>query len=203
MADLWPHFEFKLLSYQRSHFGVWKGRVQPIKRTEGVGELLDDLDHDREVRLAGDEILHLTTCTADHVRAAWVERIIELRKPFDLEVHYDGSRAPPRCYVLFPVILTWKHMWHDWSICDSLASQSWTGTETVADAMPDYLIWLVKWMVYDQTGKWIGAEHESTPEYHLANVKPDDPCWCRSGRLYGECDRERDKMLAKLKQRRN
>jgi len=57
----------------------------------------------------------------------------------------------------------------DGAICAFLASDRvWIWhKDTVAEYLPHVLIWLVKWIVFDQTGEWIGAEHASTPQYHL------------------------------------
>lgn len=200
MAKDWPEFEFKLLRYGSIIVGSWRGWVQPIRRTDGLFELLDDLSHDRDVYLVGEELCHLPQCGADHCRHEWMDKIADLRKPFELEIWQDMSQGPPRCWVLSPVILTTKHMWWDWSICDSLASEVWLlGKQTVVSVIPDYLIWLVKWMVYDQTGEWIGTEHNNTPEYHLKIVDPSTPCWCRSGESYRKCHREKDKRISKIR----
>lgn len=202
MAEEWPQFQYRLLTYGQLVVGSWQGRVQPIRTVDGPFEVLDDLAHDREVSLVGDEIRHVSHCPASHCRHEWMDRIGDLSMPCDVEIWHEGNEAPPRCWVLFPVILKQKHMWWDWSICAFLASDedAWRpDVHTVADFVPHVLLWLVKWLVYDQTNVWIGAEHNNTPEYHLQIIKPDARCWCQSGRQYRECHREEDKRRIRIK----
>jgi hypothetical protein len=41
-------------------------------------------------------------------------------------------------------------------------------------------------------GFWPGPSAPSGPFAHLGTIKPDDECWCWSGKLYGECCRARE-----------
>jgi hypothetical protein len=51
-------------------------------------------------------------------------------------------------------------------------------------------------MVFQQTGNWIVGEHGNTGGYHLGTIKPNDRCWCRSGKKYRKCHLQQDQFLA-------
>ncbi len=194
MAEEHPGFNFEVLRHGSRTWGRWTGGVQPIKTVDGNFELLDDLCHDRDVMVAGDEVQHIPFCTSDHCRHDWMNKLEDLRVLFQIEVRYDGSRALPRCWVLSPRILKRRHMWADNAICAFLASDgTWIWhNHTVADFIPHALIWLVKWTVYDQAGEWIGAEHDNSPGYHIETVRPKALCWCGSGEQYRKCHRKEE-----------
>ena len=202
MGGSYPRFEYAPLLNDGKIIGIWRGSVQPIRARENLLDLLDDLHHDRPVRVVGDEVQHLEDCAALHCNHEWQNQATDLRTPFDMEVRYDGGLALPRCYVLSPRIPPEKrcHMWNDAAICAFLASENvWVShSHTVADYIPHALIWLVKWMVYDRTSVWIGAQHQSNPQYHLALLRPKQPCWCGSGRPYRKCHRRFELMAVGL-----
>lgn len=124
----------------------------------------------------------------------------DLRTPFEVTITYSGARDHPRCWVVSPSIPPEKrrHMWGDCSICPFLASDdTWVwDRDTVADYVAHISVWLVTWLVFDRTGEWIVGEHSGTPQYHLAVVKPNDQCWCRSGRRYRKCHMREDQIEA-------
>lgn len=196
MAQGYSQFHFQIEAGPSGDVGTWRGSVQPIKRIEELDELLDDLAHDRDVYCIGDEIRHLQFCRAPHCRHEWMGRVGDLQTPFDLEIHYDGGPALPRCYVVSPWIPIPKrrHMWNDGAICAFLASDRvWMWhNDTVATFVPHALIWLVKWSVFDRTGSWVGAEYESDPRFHFTEIRPKDLCWCGSGAQYRKCHRKGD-----------
>lgn len=41
-------------------------------------------------------------------------------------------------------------------------------------------------------GYWAGPAAPMSPRQHLATIKPDDECWCWSGKPYGDCCRSKD-----------
>jgi hypothetical protein len=52
-------------------------------------------------------------------------------------------------------------------------------------------------------GHWPGPCAPSGTEAHLATIKPDDECWCWSGKAYGECCRPREfNLIAEFEDRR-
>lgn len=175
VGESYPQFKYSALESGSKTIGVW----QPIRTADNLVHLLDDVHHDRPVRVVGDEVQHLESCTAVHCDHAWQNRATDLGRSFEIEIQYDGGQAVPRCRVLSPRIPPEKrhHMWIDGVICAFLASENvWIWhSDTVADYVPHALIWLVKWMVFDQTSVWIGAQHENTPQHHLAIVRPKQP----------------------------
>jgi hypothetical protein len=196
MARRFPTFNFSTTPAG----GSWIGLVQPIKTTSGLPELLDDLEEDRDVLIVGTEVRHNPKCDHAHHRHPWMDEVLDLTTSFQLEIKYDGGEAFPRAWVVNPLIPQNKrlHMWGDGSICAFLPSRDvWNWSrDNVAGLMPDWLIWLVKWMVYNQTNVWIGAQHQFSPHYHLAILKGKDLCWCGSGRQYRGCHRKEDEVLA-------
>jgi len=198
MLECFPWFSFHEGLSSAGVTGVWRGKVQPVRRTEDVRLLLDDLAHDRAIYRLKDELKHLPTCKEVHCTHPWMDNIGSLQVQFDLKMTYLGNEALPRCYVLSPEIPPEKrkHMWADGAVCAFLASDgTWDHrTSTVADFLPHVLVWLVKWLVFDSTQVWIGAQHFSSPLYHLAFVDRNDPCWCGSGRIYRKCCRIKDQV---------
>lgn len=196
MADEYRQFRFEIEPGRGGNFGIWRGSVQPIKRRDGLDELLDDLAHDRDVYCVGDEIRHLESCRGPHCRHEWMQDVGDIEMPFDLEIRYDGGPAIPRCYVISPWIPVpkRKHMWNDGAVCAFLASdRAWVWhQDTVATFVPHALIWLIKWSVFDRTECWIGSEYESNPRFHFTKIRPKELCWCGSGAQYRKCHRRKD-----------
>ena len=197
MARRFPTFNF---STTANGEGRWIGLVQPIQTTSGLLELLDDLDEDRGVLIVGTEVRHNPQCAHTHRRQIWMEKVQNMTISFQLEISYGGGEAFPRAWVKSPVIRPEKrlHMWGDGSICAFLPSRDvWNWSKgTVADLMPDWLVWLVKWMVYNDSGVWIGAQHQFSPSYHLRLLNSKDLCWCGSGRQYRWCHKKEDEVAA-------
>jgi hypothetical protein len=191
-------FSYEEIPGQRGPVGVWAGKVRPLRLTDGVRLLLDDLAHDRAIFCRGTELHHLDTCAANHCGHGWPPDPAQLAQEFELKIMWAGNEMLPRAFISSPFIPHDKkmHMWNDGAVCAFLASDRvWTWhTDTVATFLPHVLIWVVKWMVFDQTGIWIGAEHGNTPQYHLEHVHPKAPCWCGKGPQYRKCHRPADLM---------
>lgn len=181
--------------------GVWNGPLQPLDSNEYRFELLDDIHHNRAVHVAAGGILrHLDTCGHNHCRHEWMDRIAadNLLRSFSIRIYYTGDREDPRCWVEGVNQTNARHIWgNDGSICPFLSSKNtWDWSrDTVADFVGHASVWLVSWMVFQQTGVWIVGEHDGTPAYHLAHVKRSALCWCRSGRKYRKCHMKTDQQL--------
>ncbi|MCI0723819.1 MAG: SEC-C domain-containing protein [Acidobacteria bacterium] len=203
MAEFCPDFGYRPLPGVAGGGGQWKGTIRPapLGNPDELEKLLDDIHHHHPVYGAPNgELRHLSTCTAQHCRHSWMDQIHDLRVEFSVLIFYSGGRDHPRCWVLSPEIPPAKrrHFWNDGSICPFLASDnSWVwDRHTVADFVPHVSVWLLVWLVYDQTDVWIVGEHEGSAQYHLSVISPSDQCWCRSGRKYFKCHLKEDELAA-------
>ena len=175
----------------------WSGEVCPLRTLDKLPELLDDIHHHRAVYTAWrGELRHLPRCDVLHDRHDWMERVRpeELTRSFTIRLYYAGGCEDPRCWAEGIDRANGLHMWDDNSICPFLSSKhAWDWTrDTVADFIGHVSVWLVCWMVFQQTGAWIVGEHGGTPGYHLANIRPNEHCWCRSGKKYRKCHMQGD-----------
>ncbi len=181
--------------------GIWRGTICPVgPEALSLVELLDDLDHDSPVVVAlGGGLLHFDACSLQHCVHDWMDRLVKPFPTFDLEVHYAGGREHPRCFIRKPTIPLTKrlHFLADGSVCPFLASGgawSWD-RHTVSEFVDHIVIWLAKWTIWDQTQHWPGRQHTGSPTYHLANIRPSEQCWCRSGRKYHKCHMQADRRV--------
>jgi hypothetical protein len=192
-------FSYEEVPGQRGPVGIWTGRVRPFQAVDGLRLLLDDLAHDRPVFCQGSQLHHLDTCAHSHCGHGLPPNPAQLIQDFDVRIIWGGDEALPRAFIASPLIPQEKkmHMWSDGAVCAFLASDRvWTWhTDTISDFVPHVLIWLAKWMVYNQTNVWIGSEHGNTPQYHLEHVHPKAPCWCGRGRQYRKCHRPNDLVM--------
>lgn len=172
--------------------GCWTGELRPLHSLENLPELLDDIHHHRAVYTAWrGELRHLATCRAEHNHPDWLDRLRteQLLRPFLIRVYYSGGQNHPQCWVDGINPQNARHLWGDGSLCPFMASEDgWVWTyHTVADFIGHISLWLVSWMIWQQTGIWISGEHESTPGYHLSQIRANAQCWCRSGKKYRKC----------------
>ncbi len=188
MKEYYPRFSFNRDRYNGNTVGVWRGTIRPVRSMEDVTQTLDDLAHERVVRVVEGEIRRHPECAAGHCHHAWMDGIKNLSVEFELRVIYAGGREHPKCWVVTPIIFPTIHLWGDGSLCLYFARDDiWEYSRNdIADFMSHVPPWLVKWMVYDQTGVWIGPQHHSTPGYHLSRGKGRQ-CWCTSGKDYATC----------------
>ena len=181
--------------------GSWCGSITPIKATEDLPYLLDDIHHNKPVYMALEaEIRHDPACCKGHCQHLWMEQVRphSLMRTFDAQVSYSGSRNDPRCWVAGIDRTNCRHMWSDGSICPFLSSSTnWDWMhDTVADFVGHVSVFLIAWMVFQCTGEWIVGEHENSGTYHLSALRPNDRCWCRSGKKYRKCHMQFDQALA-------
>jgi len=122
----------------------------------------------------------------------------DLVRTFETRLYYSGGHDDPRCWITGIDLTNGRHMWSDGSICPFLSSKaSWDWTvDTVADFVGHVSVWLTSWMIFQQTGTWIVGEHGNTGGYHLGAIKPNERCWCRSGKKYRKCHMPQDQILA-------
>lgn len=198
MAEYFPDFSLSGSPIGTGPEAVWKGTVQPIRGTENLIELLDDLYHERPVMMwAGGIIDHRPDCAAEHCRHEWMMKVSNPFADYKLEVRYGGGEAHPRAYVRHPVVPLLerrKHHFEDGALC---AYPAWHDVwrwdrDTVVNFMSHVVEWLVKWMVWKQSRVWLGAEKGHAPSMLLREIRPDRQCHCNSGKQYGVCHRSID-----------
>jgi SEC-C motif len=181
--------------------GSWFGPITPIKSTERLLDLLDDIHHNNAIYMAsGAELRHLHACGKTHCKHPWMEEIRpeDLARTFDALITYSGGRDDPRCWIMGLDFTNGRHMWNDGSICPFLSSSTtwdWM-VDTVADFAGHVSVFLVSWMTFQRTGIWIVGEHRNTGTYHVSTIRPNDLCWCRSGKKYRKCHMQQDQALA-------
>jgi hypothetical protein len=197
MRDYYPAFSFSFVETAAGRLGVWTGRVQPIRTTDRLEDLLDDIHHERPYYiLPGGEMLHHPVCSAVHENHGWAEKLSNPHAVYELEIRYGGGKRHPKAYVRDPALPEEKrrHTFGDGSICPYAPwHQVWRWEEhTVVDYMAHALGWLIKWTVWDQVGVWIGPEIDHDPRFLLRSIGPNKPCWCGSGNKYKRCHRPTD-----------
>jgi hypothetical protein len=197
MRDYYPAFSLSVSTVGTDQHAIWKGRVQPIRSRGGLEELLDDIHHERPYYvMPGGEVLHHPRCASSHEQHPWTNN---LKRPFgvyEVEIKYSGGAQHPAAYVRDPPVPELKrwHMFGDGSICPYAPwLQIWKWQEhTVVDYLGHVLGWLIKWMVRDQAGVWIGPEINHDPTFLLRNIGRNNECWCGSGKKYKRCHRTHD-----------
>lgn len=181
--------------------GSWSGPITPIKSTERLLDLLDDIHHNNPVYMAaGAELRHLAACEKSHCNHPWMDKVQpqDLVRTFQARLTYSGSHDDPRCWTTGIDLTNGRHMWSDGSICPFMSSSTtWDWMEdTVADFVGHVSVFLVSWMVFQPTGVWIVGEHGNSGTYHASTIRPNDLCWCRSGKKYRKCHMHYDQALA-------
>jgi len=181
--------------------GIWSGPITPVRSAERLLDLLDDIHHNRAAyTAAGGELRHLPSCSATHCKHAWMDQVQpgELLRTFDARFYYSGGHDDPRCWIAGIGQTNGRHMWSDGSICPFMSSATtWNWMrDTVADFAGHVSIFLVSWMVFQSTRIWLVGEHQNSGTYHVSILKPNDQCWCRSGKKYRNCHMQIDQQLA-------
>jgi hypothetical protein len=181
--------------------GSWSGPITPIKSTERLLHLLDDIHHNNPAYMAaGAELRHLAACEKSHCNHPWMDKVQphDLVRTFHARLTYSGGHDDPRCWITGIDLTNGRHMWSDGSICPFMStSTAWDWmVDTVADFAGHVSVFLVSWMVFQRTGVWIVGEHGNSGTYHLSTIRPNDLCWCRSGKKYRKCHMPYDQALA-------
>ena len=200
MRTEYPDFSITREIGDLGEVAIWRGVVQPVRRLEGLSDILEDVEAERPVRVVGGEILHHPHCEVSHSVHPLARRLIYWKIQFELQIQYDGGLGDPRCWVITPPIPAdqRRHIWPDGSICPFMSGDAWNADENdVVDFMGHSAVWLLKWIGFSQAGVWLGHEHQGTPDYHLRVLAANQNCWCRSGRRYAACHRSSDQQLTR------
>ena len=108
------------------------------------------------------------------------------------------AESHPKVFVRSPVLQPHKarHLFRDGSICPFAPWENvWLWSrDTVVDYMGHAVVWLIKWIVWDQTGVWIGPEMSHAPGFLLKTIQRNQQCWCGSGLKYKKCHLAQDQL---------
>ena len=174
---------------------VWEGWLKPVISDKEFGALLDDLDRDRDVEICTGQLVgvrHSPLCEMEHGSNEIACSIGNPSRLFHIRLTDFGDRKMPLCEMIEPQI-TENTRYHTRGL-DGMCLYPpwrfpWTTRSSIADLVKHAMIWLIKWDVFDRTGKWIGSETPHSFDYLLANVRLSDSCTCFSGSEYGRCCR--------------
>ena len=203
MRVYFPEFSLSGLPLGTGPVAVWKGRVQPLQSAEHLEKVLDDIFHERPVLMRASGIIeHRPDCTATHCHHDWMERLSNPYVEYKLEVQYGGSKVHPKAFVRAPVVPLFKRRKHHLSDGSLCAYPPWKGIwqwerDTVVDFMSHAVEWLVKWMVWEQAGIWLGPEMMHDRGFLLREIRPEQECHCSSGRQYGLCHMQEDEAYVR------
>jgi hypothetical protein len=202
MRSYYPVFSLSVIETAAGRQAIWAGRVQPIRTTDRLEDLLDDIHHERPFYiLPGGEVLHHPACASSHTHHGWTEKLTNPFAVYELEVRYGGGRRHPKAYVRDPVLPedNRPHTFGDGSICPYAPWQPiWLWEEhTVVDYMGHVLGWLIKWTLWNQARVWIGPEMDHDSRFLLRTIGPNKPCWCGSGKKYKKCHKTTDEDKAR------
>src|ERR1051325_3033383 len=205
MRAYYPAFALEVTQTETGRRATWRGKVQPLRTTDRLEDLLDDIHHERPFYiLPGGEVLHHPSCATTHEQHDWSAGLTNPHAVYELEVSYGGGKKHPKTYLIDPILPEnkRKHMFGDGSICPYAPWQPiWRWDEhTIVDYMPHALGWLIKWTVWDQIGVWIRPEISHEPEFLLRMIGPNKPCWCGSGTKYKKCHRLTDENRERKRQ---
>ncbi len=190
------HFpELKLVEKRSNGEAVWEGWFKPVITKLNYAGLLDDLHNDRAVEVSTGAVVgvrHSSTCKVEHGESNLSVSIGNPFRLFRIRITDFDDRKMPLCQVVEPEI-TARTRYHTRGL-DGMCLYPpwrfpWTKQSSIVDLLKQALIWLIKWDVFDRTGKWIGSETPHTYDYLLANVRPSDSCTCFSGDEYRNCCR--------------
>jgi len=199
MREYFPEFSLSLPTAGQRGEAVWKGQVQPIRTMDHLADLLDDIHRERPVWVQmGGEVSHHPACTSAHEHNGWVDKLTDPFVSFDLELRYGGGRKHPKAFVRRPVLQESKarHLFNDGSICPYAP---WKGVwlwdqNTIVDYAGHAVVWLIKWILWDQASVWIGPEINHDRRFLVQAIGRNQQCWCGSGRKYKVCHLEQDQL---------
>jgi hypothetical protein len=182
----------RVVSEPDSALIVWEGTIQPIRYSDELDAILDDLEQDREVFIINGkdhEIRHHPNCELSHGTHRLASQIENLTRSFVVRVTDFNDGRLPQTEILEPLIPDELrvHFFAD-GIC-AFAPWKYPRDEAIVTFVDHSLIWLFKWTVYAETHVWIGDETDHRPEYLLRTLRSADPCFCGSANDFEHCCR--------------
>jgi hypothetical protein len=192
----WAYPSLRVVSSEDIGSLIWEGWLQPIRSTDELDALLDDLDNDRPVDIVRGELCELRhdrECQVIHAEHRLTSEIKEPIRLFRLRVEDFGDKRVPQARVLEPPIpkderrhnigpdgicasAPWEHPWNP-------------DVSQMVDFVDHSLIWLFKQTVYSQSKHWLGTEMPHSADFLIKTIKPTEQCYCGSGKNYADCHR--------------
>jgi hypothetical protein len=157
--------------------------------------------------LIGGRVRHSDGCDGSHTLRAELVSIEHLDAAYTLRVFDRHHAGHPRVLVVQPIVSKeifpdHQHIYTNGATCPFLPSDGhWLPREHGLARYLDFVMqWLVKHTVWARTrerdgegnGIWVGSVHRHTPQYHVTNIRPSDPCWCGLPRRYENCHLRED-----------
>lgn len=173
---------------------IWEGWVQPIRSDENLSAILDDIENDRAVIISDcGNIAHDPNCSIKHSEHRLLDELTNPTRLFKIRVEDYCTNRQPFARVLEPAIPgeLRKHTWGDNGICGFAPWRyPWDAkTSSIVEFIDHCIIWLFKWNVFAQTAKWLGSETPHDTRFLLDAIRPNQTCYCGSGKKYGYCHR--------------
>ncbi len=193
MEGAYPSLE--LVSADTDDTLIWKGELQPIRSTDELDSLLDDLEHDRDVDIIRGrdcQLAHNLECPEEHGKHRLTEQIVEPIRLFTVRIEDFGDGRMPDASVIEPFIPIEERRHHRGQdgICSFAPFEHpWAKNDSMVEFTDQVLIWLLKQTVYSQTKEWLGRETRHDTPYLFNTIKAYDQCCCGSGKYYADCHR--------------
>ncbi len=111
------------------------------------------------------------------------------------------SNVEPRAWAFwklgeFPKFVGPRHTnFPDASIC-AFGPNDWDRSDGVAALVDFYSTWLVRQLYLQHFGRWPGRQHGASALYRRTEFSFDEWCACGSGKRYGECHEQADKLMS-------
>jgi hypothetical protein len=185
-----------LVNSDNEHELVWEGLLLPIRSTNDLSALLDDLENDRDIEInsgESSELVHHSKCELTHSHHRLISLIKHPIREFQIRVVDFGDDRQPQAMVINSPIPPelWKHGWRDSGVCAYAPWEyPWSDEKSsIVDFVDHVLIWLFKQNVYSQTNVWLGSEISHRVDFLLRTLKPNDRCHCGADKQYKDCHR--------------
>lgn len=185
----------------------WTGVLQPLSPESDIDPILADLAANRHVVVSTNgRLAHDIQCYGPHKLPRKLHNLGGLDQAFHLDACHRPPPAPPLVRSIDPEISRRRfpehpHLYGETGeLCPLFPPDVPIGTEpiTLADYLDQVALYLVKHQVWEETAKWIGrhVDHRVLDwAVKLGDrlllrdlgVRPNDPCWCRSGKRAIKC----------------
>jgi len=199
VANSYPQFQTAAPPVGSTATRAWKGVIAPLKGSEELGYILDDLANGAVVLVQAGTLSHDPSCRRTHQRPGYLESLKAVDSSFAISLLVFPPKHHPKAFCLTPEITKrifplHPHLHADNAVCSYQPNDRvlpWDDT-TVTVFLNYTSIWLAKHIVWQQTGAnqnaiWIGPAAGHTIQEILRDVGRNDPCPCGSGAKFKNC----------------